>query len=264
MQVKCNTDAILVKGRYVKLARDVSQTPWNLNEDDDGDEEGGAVKVLAPGAHKSLQNVQDLIGGEIKTEIFQAEEVLLHGSGREDVDVRMLGHGRPFILEFINPKKSLSCHQRLDEMRALANKSDKVKALKMGIATKQDFEELKASCATKQKSYVSLVWVKDPVTQEILDEKLNSLKNLTVMQHTPVRVLHRRSQLERVKKVYALQAKLLNGHFFELHVLASAGTYIKEFVHGDLGRTVPNVGQILGTESDILQLDVTNVFEDML
>ena len=64
--------------------------------------------------------------------------------------------------------------------------------------------------------------------------------------------------------VYALQARLLNPHFFELHVLASAGTYIKEFVHGDLGRTVPNVGQILGTESDILQLDVTNVFEDGL
>ena len=79
-----------------------------------------------------------------------------------------------------------------------------------------------------------------------------------------MRVLHRRSQLEREKKVYALQARLLNPHFFELHVLASAGTYIKEFVHGDLGRTVPNVGQILGTESDILQLDVTNVFEDGL
>ena len=63
--------------------------------------------------------------------------------------------------------------------------------------------------------------------------------------------------------MYALQAKLLNEHFFELHVLASAGTYIKEFVHGDLGRTVPNVGQILGTEADILQLDVTNVFNDM-
>ena len=59
-----------------------------------------------------------------------------------------------------------------------------------------------------------------------------------------------------------MQAKLLNAHFFELHVLASAGTYIKEFVHGDLGRTVPNVGQILGTQADILQLDVTNVFED--
>ena len=90
--------------------------------------------------------------------------MFLHGSGREDIDVRMLGHGRPFILEFINPKKSLSCHQRLSEMRALANKSSKVRALDMQMATKQDFEELKASCTTKQKSYVSLVWVKNCVT----------------------------------------------------------------------------------------------------
>ena len=63
--------------------------------------------------------------------------------------MRMLGNGRPFILEFINPRKSLSCYQRLDEMRTLANKSDKVKALKMEMANKRDFEELKASCATK-------------------------------------------------------------------------------------------------------------------
>jgi tRNA pseudouridine synthase 10 len=48
-----------------------------------------------------------------------------------------------------------------------------------------------------------------------------------------------------------------------LHVLASAGTYIKELVHGDLGRTTPSIGGILGTECDILQLDVSNVFESI-
>lgn len=37
------------------------------------------------------------------------------------------------------------------------------------------------------------------------------------------------------------------------------GTYIKEFVHGDLGRTVPSVGSLLKCRADILQLDVTNV-----
>ena len=48
-----------------------------------------------------------------------------------------------------------------------------------------------------------------------------------------------------------------------MHVLASAGTYIKEFVHGDLGRTTPNVGTILGCEADILQLDVTQVYDSL-
>ena len=34
------------------------------------------------------------------------------------------------------------------------------------------------------------------------------------------------------------------------------GTYIKEFVHGDLNRTKPNVGTLISKQVDILQLDV--------
>jgi len=49
----------------------------------------------------------------------------------------------------------------------------------------------------------------------------------------------------------------------ELHVIASAGTYIKELVHGDLGRTTPSIGELLKTEADILQLDVANVFDNI-
>jgi tRNA pseudouridine synthase 10 len=44
-------------------------------------------------------------------------------------------------------------------------------------------------------------------------------------------------------------------------VWASAGTYIKEFVHGDLGRTTPNVGSLIDKEVDILQLDVGSLKE---
>ena len=46
-------------------------------------------------------------------------------------------------------------------------------------------------------------------------------------------------------------------------MLASAGTYIKEFVHGDLERTIPNVGTILGVETDIIQLDVLKLYEKL-
>ncbi len=46
-------------------------------------------------------------------------------------------------------------------------------------------------------------------------------------------------------------------------MLASAGTYIKEFVHGDLERTVPNLGTILQTETDIIQLDVLKLYEKL-
>lgn len=76
-------------------------------------------------------------------------------------------------------------------------------------------------------------------------------------------MLHRRSQLVRQKVVHRVKADLINAHYFKLLVLASAGTYIKELVHGDLGRTEPSIGSLLETECDILQLDVTNVYDSL-
>ncbi|EKU21499.1 hypothetical protein NGA_2120120, partial [Nannochloropsis gaditana CCMP526] len=50
------------------------------------------------------------------------------------------------------------------------------------------------------------------------------------------------------------------GTYFTLHLRTSAGTYIKEFVHGDMGRTRPSVGDLLGgLEADLLALDVTGI-----
>lgn len=41
------------------------------------------------------------------------------------------------------------------------------------------------------------------------------------------------------------------------------GTYIKEFVHGDLGRTLPNIGSLINNAADIFQLDVLKIYEKM-
>lgn len=84
---------------------------------------------------------------------------------------------------------------------------------------------------------------------------------ISVQQKTPLRVLHRRSLLNRSRRVYRLKTLYLNEHYFVLSLNTSAGTYVKEFVHGDFGRTVPNVSSILGTRADILQLDVTWLFD---
>ncbi|KAK9942823.1 hypothetical protein M0R45_008471 [Rubus argutus] len=53
-----------------------------------------------------------------------------------------------------------------------------------------------------------------------------------------------------------------SSQYFLLHLCTQAGTYIKEFVHGDLGRTQPSFGSILGTRAEILRLDVTEVKMD--
>ena len=48
----------------------------------------------------------------------------------------------------------------------------------------------------------------------------------------------------------------------QLDLVTQAGTYVKEFCHGDFGRTVPSVGSLLGCSADILQLDVLDLQDE--
>ncbi|RUS19563.1 hypothetical protein BC937DRAFT_87268 [Endogone sp. FLAS-F59071] len=95
---------------------------------------------------------------------------------------------------------------------------------------------------------------------------------LVIQQKSPIRVMQRRSLLVRPKHIYSLVASLaydaddpnLNPakrHFVIMRIRAEAGTYIKEFVHGDLGRTRPSLGDRWagGVHAEILALDVLEV-----
>lgn len=42
----------------------------------------------------------------------------------------------------------------------------------------------------------------------------------------------------------------------ELYLQTQAGTYVKEFVHGDFDRTSPNMRKLLKSDVDIIALDV--------
>ena len=84
---------------------------------------------------------------------------------------------------------------------------------------------------------------------------------LQINQKTPLRVLHRRSLLNRPRVIHSLHTTYLTPHYFILDLVTTAGTYVKEFVHGDLGRTVPNVGSLLKCKTHILQLDVIHLYD---
>merc|ERR1712126_611240 len=90
--------------------------------------------------------------------------------------------------------------------------------------------------------------------------KLRSVTDLLVQQKTPIRVLHRRPLAVRPRRIHSIfLAQLLDDYHFRIGLETEAGTYIKEFVHGDLGRTRPNLKEILDKEVDILLLDVEKV-----
>ena len=54
-------------------------------------------------------------------EHFKADKYNFSSSGREDVDVKMLGDGRPFIVELINPRISTIPSQDIKKLQKLIN-----------------------------------------------------------------------------------------------------------------------------------------------
>lgn len=96
-----------------------------------------------------------------------------------------------------------------------------------------------------------------------------SLSHPQIVQQTPTRVAHRRSDLARTKSIRKLRLKLVpgNARMAVLDLECSGGTYVKEFVHGDDGRTNPSLSSLLALAAgsvQIIQLDVTQVFMDWI
>lgn len=233
---------IYIAGRYNKYSRCLPQTPW-----------------MVDGVKKVESSVQELICEEL-CRLTGSTDYTFFASGREDVDVRMLGTGRPFAVEINNPRNVCLCQEDIDRAQELVNKSTQLVAIqRLTEVSKEETSLLKEGEAEKSKQYCALVWSETEVTAQEL-ECLERIKDLKIAQKTPIRVLHRRSLATRERTVYSMHSEVVDSHRFKLYLCSQAGTYIKEFVHSDFGRTKPSLGEVLsGRKVDILSLDVTDV-----
>ncbi|KAI4461840.1 hypothetical protein MML48_5g00009058 [Holotrichia oblita] len=181
-------------------------------------------------------------------------------SGREDCDVRCLGKGRPFYIEVLDPMKTKISFKEFRQIETEINKTELIGVLHMQNVDRSELTKVKEGEEEKTKDYNALCLTKDPITQEQLD-KINNYGKVEILQKTPIRVLHRRPLAIRNKTIYEMKAKPVEGkpNLIDLHLNTQAGTYVKEFVHGDFGRTIPNIGEIIGTDVDIIALDVTAI-----
>ncbi|KAG7197032.1 hypothetical protein KM043_017564 [Ampulex compressa] len=249
--------SIFIGGRYNKLSRELSQTPWFIN-----------------GEKKMKTSVQDILCHSV-VEIVKADAIKFLSSGREDVDVRNIYSGRPFAIELVNPKMTNITEELLSNLVKKINKSSKQVQISsdLKVLTRLDLKKLKEGENAKTKFYRALCVCRSN-SKELDLEGLNKLKRVKIVQRTPLRVLHRRPLSPRIRIVYDMRARLAlptelkrlvhTGHecfgrFFVLDVKTQAGTYVKEFVHGDFGRTKPSLCDLLNADVDIVALDVTGI-----
>ncbi|KAI9101358.1 hypothetical protein DFS34DRAFT_614118 [Phlyctochytrium arcticum] len=274
---------IFVAGRYLKLQRHISNSPWEID-----------------GKLMTEHSVEGLIAGHVD-ECFRADGHRFYSSGREDADVLMLGKGRPFYLEVLNPRQLNATQEQITQLQREINEAagGKVRSRDLQVVSRNETKVLKDAASTKSKSYTTLVKLSEPVTLEKMTE-ISKLIDLEVKQRNPTRV-PRRADMVRDKvienmKIYPAPETLTHGrtvsadgvvqmshpvidtpasattgpdqpwdkfNVVRLDLRTSAGTYVKEFVHGDNGRTEPSLASLLGvSEAAVLELDVLEVHLD--
>lgn len=250
-RIRLQINPLYVAGRYRKLVRGIPQSRWLCRECG-----GKGCESCNWTGKKYQESVEELIGIPI-LKVAEGAEIAFHGAGREDVDARMLGSGRPFVLEVKEPKKRFFDLQKLEQtINKLAK--GKVEVHKLRFADKNVVRRFKKAEAAEKIYRVIMEFDRD-VSDEELKRIERALSNAAIRQQTPQRVLHRRANLTREKYIYKAKVKRLSHNRAEMQIRCQGGLYIKELVTGDEGRTNPSVASILNIKATPLQLDVLRV-----
>ena len=249
VQVRIQINPIFIEGRYNKLVRNIPQTKWPCRKC-----KGRGCEACNFTGKQYPESVEELLS-ETALKYSKGYEAKFHGAGREDIDVRMLGDGRPFVLEIKEPRiRKLDLEKIEREANEAALGKTAYHNLKYTVRKRK--AEIKTSSPDTYKVYRALVECED----EIREEDLNKLQSLhTIQQRTPIRVSHRRADKIREKEVKELSCKYINPHSFEMIIKTEGGLYIKELISSDEGRSKPSVSEVLGTPAVCAELDVIEV-----
>ncbi|MDO5814228.1 MAG: tRNA pseudouridine(54/55) synthase Pus10 [Methanobrevibacter sp.] len=250
-KVRIQINPLYIEGKYNKYKRGIPQTKWPCTKcKGRGCEECNGTGKQYP------ESVEELIS-EHFIKLTKGREAKFHGAGREDIDVLMLGSGRPFVLEIKEPRiRNLDLAKLEQEINKTNEGKTAYHCLKLCERPRK--AEIKQSSPDTYKVYQAVVECDRAFDKQKLEEltKLNEIH-----QQTPLRVLRRRTDMVRIKHVLGLSYEIIDDKTFTIKIKTEGGLYIKELISGDEGRSKPNVSEILGVNAICAQLDVIEVSE---
>ncbi|MBU0497148.1 MAG: tRNA pseudouridine(54/55) synthase Pus10, partial [Candidatus Thermoplasmatota archaeon] len=239
-----------IYGRYRKYQRGIPQTRWPCRVC-----RGKGCQRCNNTGKMYPTSVEELIAIPIE-QLVTGKGIAFHGSGREDIDALMLGNGRPFVVEIKNPQiRTLDFLSLTKHINKQANKIIEVEGLR--YSDKDEIVRLKD--ADFRKTYRIIIEGSSILDEEKLKEGAQILRGTTIRQFTPTRVAHRRAHKVRERTVYQCSLETIEGTIATLVLETESGTYIKELVSGDNGRTQPNLSDLIGISCIVKELDVIEI-----
>jgi tRNA pseudouridine synthase 10 len=224
---------LYIYGTYRKERRDIPQTRW---------------------INGSGDTLESLIG-EILLKLTGGKNYKLHGSGREDVDVMMLGNGREFIMEVDEPDvRNFSLEKFMENVN---NSGENINISNLEFSDKTRIRQIKE--ATYDKTYRATIECSESIDENKLNIAIDKFENFTISQRTPIRVIGNRSDLVRKKEIKYINIEDIHDKEAIIKIRSQSGTYIKELINGDEGRTIPSLSSVYGCELKVKCLDVLKI-----
>lgn len=239
--------SIFIYGKYNKNVAGIPQTKWPCRKC-----RGKGCKRCDYTGRMYQESVEEIISKPI-LKITKAEKTKFSGAGREDIDAKCLAE-REFVIELLNPKKRTLDY---DNLTKEINKDKRVQVFGLRPSDKKEVIKIKSQKTDKQ--YLARVKCKKEIKDQDLN-KINSFKGM-INQRTPIRVSHRRADMIREREIKNIQAGRINSKEFEMLVSAEHGTYIKELISGDEGRTNPSISKLIENDCKCTELTVKKIIK---
>ena len=242
--------SLYLYGRYRKLVRNIPQTKWFCRIC-----RGKGCRRCNYKGKLYDESVEELIAEKLLQKTRGTDESF-HGCGREDIDVRMLGNGRPFVIEIKDPKiRKIEMTELIKEINTYAKGKIEVSNLRYSDGK----EVVRVKNAEFRKIYRVKIFVEKLIDIEKLKKAARTLQGTTISQYTPSRVARRRANMIRERKIYTCNVDSVDGNMVTFTIESESGTYIKELVSGDNGNTNPNISKLIGIPCSVKELDVMEI-----
>jgi tRNA pseudouridine synthase 10 len=247
---------VFLEGRYRKLSRDLPQTVF-FCPDCKGHARRRKKCARCEGFGKlTKDSVQELIGW-VAGKAFGTRKHVFHGAGREDVDVRMLGSGRPFVVELVEPK---IFEVDLAALEAEINRRNEGRLEIQNLHWTEKARIAKLKETHHAKEYEALVELATPAAPEKLAALVG--RRLEITQHTPDRVAHRRADKDRMRWIeFRSLEPLEDPLLLRVRLSTQHGTYVKEVLSGEGGKTTPSLSSLLEVACRCRELDVLAILD---
>ena len=185
-------------------------------------------------------------------QVFSAQDVVIHVGGVDPSGARVLGNGRPTILQVIKPGR----RPDIDYVYPL------LKGLNYDI-TLNDLSRVKSTAIVRMKArvrdyvitYRVLAITDNPVTDGNIKSLHDYFRNRQVVQ-----VFRRGRRIKRrVSMVYELDGKVVRDRLVEFLIKCQGNLYIRGFIHGGFGDVEPSIAGNLGFGVKPVEIDILNI-----